>query len=326
MYIVAYDPKTGVTCETCNFPLTDFSTTNNDSINSANPTIIQSNVSTQSIVNGRATVNIFGLTECNCANFATWIVYGPNKNKTFAVWKGLLFRTIPVPIPIAVYIYDSNGDGIKDSLEIHYNKSLKNNVYDCDGNIKESLPHLIEVVWDVANKDTIHFHSPKYTVESLKNNAATEQYYNNGNLLNENREYWEQYLKNDSTIVISGVNFSKDALAFSEEALIYNWVAYRESDNMFVNTALKRAITDESNTPIISRNVNPITSNIGIRTTGNAIVLKNLPANAKVEVYNLRGEQVYIGNSGNSQNLKIPITKGMYIVKVGKSVFRIPVM
>jgi hypothetical protein len=58
-------------------------------------------------------------------------------------------------------------------------------------------------------------------------------------------------------------------------------------------------------------------SNIRIKAIGNAILLENLPKNAKIELYNLQGRQIYSGNSGNAQILRILVqTKGMYIAKV----------
>jgi hypothetical protein len=57
-------------------------------------------------------------------------------------------------------------------------------------------------------------------------------------------------------------------------------------------------------------------ASIRAQATGNAILLQNLPQNAKVQVYNLQGKQIYLGNSGNSQILKILIqTKGIYVLK-----------
>ncbi|GBU25000.1 hypothetical protein R83H12_01639 [Fibrobacteria bacterium R8-3-H12] len=58
---------------------------------------------------------------------------------------------------------------------------------------------------------------------------------------------------------------------------------------------------------------------INVRTTFNAIVISNLSANAKVEVYNVQGKRIYstINNSVASY-LEIPIhVKGMYIIKIG---------
>ncbi|MCL1957527.1 MAG: T9SS type A sorting domain-containing protein, partial [Fibromonadales bacterium] len=50
---------------------------------------------------------------------------------------------------------------------------------------------------------------------------------------------------------------------------------------------------------------------------GKTIVLKNLPSNAKIEVYNLKGKRIYFGYSENSQILKIPVqTKGVYIIRI----------
>jgi hypothetical protein len=66
----------------------------------------------------------------------------------------------------------------------------------------------------------------------------------------------------------------------------------------------------------------PITAQV----TPNAILLENLPANAKVQLYNLKGKRIYSANSENSQILKIPVqTKGLYIVKAGNQTFRIVV-
>jgi hypothetical protein len=57
---------------------------------------------------------------------------------------------------------------------------------------------------------------------------------------------------------------------------------------------------------------------------GKAILLQNLPSNVKVEAYNLQGKQLYSGNSGNSQILRIQVqTKGMYIVKVNREVLKV---
>jgi len=78
-------------------------------------------------------------------------------------------------------------------------------------------------------------------------------------------------------------------------------------------------------TPISSTQV--ASSNIQIQTTPTAILLSNLPPNAKIEAYNLQGKQIHSSNSENSQILKILVqTKGMYIVKVNDSILRVLVM
>ncbi|MDR2732365.1 MAG: YDG domain-containing protein [Fibromonadaceae bacterium] len=67
-------------------------------------------------------------------------------------------------------------------------------------------------------------------------------------------------------------------------------------------------------TPIIANSAN---HSILVQTKNNEIILQNIPANAKVGVYNLQGKQVYMGNPVNPKILKIMVqTKGIYIVKI----------
>jgi PKD repeat protein len=70
----------------------------------------------------------------------------------------------------------------------------------------------------------------------------------------------------------------------------------------------------------------PRIANVGsilVHATLNAILLQNLPLNAKIELYNLQGKRIYSSNSGNSQILRIPVqTKGMYIVKIANQTIR----
>jgi len=69
------------------------------------------------------------------------------------------------------------------------------------------------------------------------------------------------------------------------------------------------------------------TGSLHIQATTNAIILENLPANAKVEVYNLQGKQIYSTYSENSKILKILVqTKGIYIVKVKNKALRVMVI
>ncbi|MCL2207301.1 MAG: InlB B-repeat-containing protein, partial [Fibromonadales bacterium] len=68
------------------------------------------------------------------------------------------------------------------------------------------------------------------------------------------------------------------------------------------------------------------TGNIHAYAINKTIMLENLPANAKVQVYDLKGKQVSFSNSGNSQILRIPVqTKGIYFVKTGNQILRVPV-
>jgi len=53
-------------------------------------------------------------------------------------------------------------------------------------------------------------------------------------------------------------------------------------------------------------------------STGNSIVLENLPSNAKVEIYNLQGKRIYSAYPENPKILRIGVqTKGIYIAKIG---------
>ena len=75
-------------------------------------------------------------------------------------------------------------------------------------------------------------------------------------------------------------------------------------------------------TPI--RSLPQLANQISVQTTGNAIMLGNLPGNAKIEMYNLQGKRVYSANSGSSQSLKILVqAKGVYVVKVNGKTFKV---
>jgi hypothetical protein len=76
------------------------------------------------------------------------------------------------------------------------------------------------------------------------------------------------------------------------------------------------------------------TGNIHAYATGNNIILQNLPANAKVDMYNVQGKRVYSNRAnpsigGNGVQAIDVQTKGMYIVKVSsgstKQVLRVAV-
>jgi len=68
-------------------------------------------------------------------------------------------------------------------------------------------------------------------------------------------------------------------------------------------------------TPIIT--APSLAGNIIARTKGNSILLENVPAGAKIELYNLQGKRIYSAYPENPQILKIGVqTNGMYIVNV----------
>jgi len=75
-------------------------------------------------------------------------------------------------------------------------------------------------------------------------------------------------------------------------------------------------------TPILSPQ--KTISNISVKTAGNAIVLENLPKNAKIELYNLQGKRIYSANPENPQILRIGVqTKGIYILKINNKTLRV---
>ncbi|GBU24576.1 hypothetical protein R83H12_01210 [Fibrobacteria bacterium R8-3-H12] len=73
------------------------------------------------------------------------------------------------------------------------------------------------------------------------------------------------------------------------------------------------------------------TGNIRIQATPNAILLENLPANAKIEVYNIQGKRIYSTTSHSplATSLTIGVQTGVYIVKASfgseKKIMRVAV-
>jgi len=76
-------------------------------------------------------------------------------------------------------------------------------------------------------------------------------------------------------------------------------------------------------TPAIPPQLAKIT--IQASSANKTIVLQNMPANAKVEIYNLQGKRIYFANSENSKILRIPVQTGVYIVKIGNQTLRVAV-
>ena len=76
-------------------------------------------------------------------------------------------------------------------------------------------------------------------------------------------------------------------------------------------------ITVNNTTPIHSKQ---IVTKISVQSTGNAIILQNLPSGAKISVYNLQGKRIYSTTNHSplaTSHLKIDVpAKGMYIVKI----------
>jgi hypothetical protein len=89
-------------------------------------------------------------------------------------------------------------------------------------------------------------------------------------------------------------------------------------------------------TPIFANQENPLIKGIMVQTIGNAIMLSNLPPNAKIEVYNLQGKLVHnyqhsavhqrnAKREGSSQLIIKVQTKGMYVIKINNQTSRVVV-
>ena len=76
-------------------------------------------------------------------------------------------------------------------------------------------------------------------------------------------------------------------------------------------------------TPIAIKNI--ANAKLSVYTVPNAIILQNVPANTKVELYNLRGVLIYSVKAENFKpQLQIGVqTKGMYIVKAGNKIYNL---
>jgi fibro-slime domain-containing protein len=219
VYVVAWDSLRNELCSHCSFRLKESSFTNNDSINTVNNVIVESNATR--IDKGQARILIRGRDEVKDTSYATWRVYGPSEGITFAVWDSLQFRQTLIPAPIESYIYDRNGDGIGDSLIILFSKSFKE-----DGVISGSLlPILLGVLWDKEGKDTVYFHHPDYTsIKDLKDTNYVYGLYTTPGFYERNVAYWSQFIPpgRDSILIIAEPTtaFSKDILTYGKGSLL----------------------------------------------------------------------------------------------------------
>jgi len=103
-------------------------------------------------------------------------------------------------MPVISEVHDRNGDGIGDSLVVGFNKSFKE-----DGKIVDSLLLvLLEVTWEKGV--TVSFHHKDYSPDSLKKKDFVMRLYKTPGFFAKNREYWENFLKGDTLIVIAEPN------------------------------------------------------------------------------------------------------------------------
>jgi len=152
LYLEAYNWEDGTLCETCTFNLGTGEAYKNDFPGVPDNSLISFGKMTSSggsdggVKDGKAEITISGKKQVFHPDSVIIKVRGQSNydhteldglRGAFILWKGLEFRDPPVPRPISSEIYDSNGDGIGDSLIIVYNRGFD----------KDSLPAMVEVHW-----------------------------------------------------------------------------------------------------------------------------------------------------------------------------------
>jgi len=248
VYIAAWDPIKNEICGHCSFTLRDESTINGKSYN-----LLADNLK---IENGRLSTYIHGLEETGDAQFlVTWKIFtssAGSQETTQAQWTGLRFRNAPIPVPIASMIFDRNGDGIGDSVVIAYNKPLN----------LDSLPVLLEVVWgDSSNIKS--FHVDGYNPADLRNPGYVKNLYRESAFMAANRAYWQQLIKRDSLISISGPTtaFSSDILTATpsgKSSSISSWIPFVEQDACVGGVCPETAFQYSSVPTALSDRISPI--------------------------------------------------------------------
>jgi fibro-slime domain-containing protein len=197
IYIAAVDPeRNNEICSHCNFLLTENSKATSACNMIRKTDFVSSGGGITRIESGKFSGDIHGNEatggDQSCTN--SWSVSGPSP--TIAVeWTGLRFKDAPVPIPMTSFIWDRNGDGIGDSVMVKFNKSF-------NGKGDSLLPVLLEVVWEEG--DTVSFHVDTYSKQNLMDPNFVEQLYRNTpGFFAANRAYWQQFLREDTLIVIA---------------------------------------------------------------------------------------------------------------------------
>ncbi|MCL1956184.1 MAG: hypothetical protein FWF63_02575 [Fibromonadales bacterium] len=249
VYIIVWDPARNEICTHCSFLLTQ-SASASAGCGLANP-IVESDP--MRMEGGKVATNLRGAEvtgpmECT----ATWNVYGPNKTATSAHWTGLRFRDAPVPIPVKSLIFDRNGDGIGDSVYIEFNRS-----FSAARKGDSLLPALLEVTWE--NGNTQYFYAPGPTPEQLKDRAYIASQYKDPSFFARNRQYWQQYIRNDSIIAIAGptTRFSKDILT-SGRGNVSSWIPFIDLENCIGGTCGDNALQYNATSSALLDRISPI--------------------------------------------------------------------
>ena len=241
--LVAYDPSDGKICDVCNFDLRAEAFAWKDGDENDRLPETDDNLMTfgglrspRGIVNGVAHIDFSGKIKVIGNDYARVKIRGLSNSETpgtFIFWDSLQFKEPPIPYPSKVELYDSNGDGIGDSLVIVYSRGFD----------KDSLPSELEVFWGTdtlrfgigdsvpVKNDRYEFHPPSSTTANL--------------------EFWEPYIKKAAgskdirdrnaaadkeagfgvidTIVIAGRDFS-EVIRTRGEGSIVNWATFEDED------------------------------------------------------------------------------------------------
>jgi fibro-slime domain-containing protein len=230
-YLEAYDPATSSPCTVCAFDLratAKASGLGGDLPETDGELISFNNLKRPDggVVNGKATIIFSGKVKVEGSDYARIIIRGPSDSDPASIyWDSLQFKEPPVPYPTDAFLFDSNGDGIGDSLRIVYSRGFD----------KDSLPNMIEVSW---GDTTFHFGiGQELNGEYVPPDKVA------------NLDWWKPKLRKSSgskdiedrdsthhkdgklgirdTIVISGVEFSKDIRTRGEGSIL-SWSTFEE--------------------------------------------------------------------------------------------------
>jgi len=167
---------------------------------------------------------------------------------TVASWDSLQFKEPPVPYPTLVELYDRQGGGRADSIIVVYNKTF----VDPETNQMDALPTYLEIIWDEQRTDTIGYGLEGYYQRDGNNRYVPAP----GASIAANIAYWQQYLVNDSTIVITrndyDDSFSGDRIKTAGDGRVVSWSTFDNPENLSMKmTVGNTRVIDEKISPIV---------------------------------------------------------------------------
>ena len=254
VYIVAIDPVINDICTACKFRIQDSSFVDPAGIGTCKADIKKVDIVTNDglqLENGRVATYMRGKDDTggdpNCT--ATWRIYGPSGQSISTDWVKLRFRESPVPVPQRNYIFDRNADGIGDSVYVTFSKSL-------NAKGDSLLPVLLEINWDGT---PVYFHLDGYSDDYLKDINNVKALYRDAGFFTRNRDYWKNFLKNDTTIVIATktTKFSKD-IKTGGEGKVSSYIPFIDQDQCIGGTCPDGAFTYDPRQDALKDRISPI--------------------------------------------------------------------